>query len=392
MFAPDTTSSMPSSAESTPKQIRTPQGFVDGLSSALEPTPPSRRALSSQPQISPSGKLYPANKSFGAVNGPKPGLSKYGSYPAPEAEQPTYEADAMDWTPTTSSHRAFQPTNLETPSKTKLFGDSPTAPDQGPFWYKAPGVPQHPAHKLRNAPRMPVINSQAETLRTERSPVFGKTGLPAAAPFQSPRGVTFNQPKFFANEPNAEEANSLADMFGGTFSVREEASDNDLQNHKPGIFALAEERRQFEEQLREEQARQQSKEAIEQAEASSLPPSPTLRAQMLTRLQNAGFIALWGVWISCSWGGISHPELIRLAVLGLSALLGVCCILSLVSRMRDQQVHGVLPLLFITMRAGEVAGTIWAIWHQMLKDEGAEGWGGFMVCLMMAHQVVESAL
>ncbi|ATY60972.1 hypothetical protein A9K55_006743 [Cordyceps militaris] len=128
-------------------------------------------------------------------------------------------SDEMDWSPSQPQHRAFRDTT-DNGGQPRPFGQSPTHPDQSknPFWFKVPPAPTNPARQLRNPPNMPILRQKP----VERDDVFF-TSRRDSAEYKNRLGPTgagtsFRNPTFFAPEKN-DEANSLADLLGESFSL-----------------------------------------------------------------------------------------------------------------------------------------------------------------------------
>ncbi|RYP34718.1 hypothetical protein DL767_004164 [Monosporascus sp. MG133] len=148
-------------------------------------------------------------------------------YPESEVQ---YEEE-MDWSPSTSQHRAFSTYNTYKVKNTNpRFSDTPIEPKAGPIWYKVPPAPTNPAQRLRNPPIKPIIRESPKEkkenfFRSEKkyndffrgsaqSPV--DLGSGAA---DGPSEITFAEPKFYAPEPNDDPRDGLTRMFASSFSI-----------------------------------------------------------------------------------------------------------------------------------------------------------------------------
>ncbi|KAL6864537.1 Ima1 N-terminal domain-containing protein [Trichoderma novae-zelandiae] len=134
------------------------------------------------------------------------------------------DPDAMDWSPVPkqmqkSPYRALQDTPVSKLG-TRPFGQSPTQPDAGPFWFKVPSAPMNPAQRLRNPPNAPLIKRafSVEPVKEEKSFSFGRSFMDEKRE-EVPRAssVDFKSPSFFAPE-RPDETDALADALGQSFS------------------------------------------------------------------------------------------------------------------------------------------------------------------------------
>lgn len=136
------------------------------------------------------------------------------------------DPDAMEWTPTTSQHRAFN-SGHSAQRNTQPFNNAPSSSERSVFWYKVPQAPMNPARKLRNPPIQPILSApSAETKenffrkatydREHTSPMFGQN--------QPRRNYDFAQPKFFP--PGADKDDTgLADLLGQSFNISDSETD-----------------------------------------------------------------------------------------------------------------------------------------------------------------------
>ncbi|KAI9170884.1 Integral inner nuclear membrane protein ima1 [Paramyrothecium foliicola] len=155
--------------------------------------------------------------------------------PAPPPPAEPGFPDEMDWAPTasqTSPHRAFNDVKpFGAPARS--FGEAPTQLNTKPFWYPVPAAPVNPAQRLRNPPVAPLLMSN-KVKKEENN--FGTTfGVPQDKKKQTEDdgGVTFSQPKFFAPERDADEANSLADLLSQSFTLSQELEDEGTAEDTP---------------------------------------------------------------------------------------------------------------------------------------------------------------
>ncbi|RYP84552.1 hypothetical protein DL770_005206 [Monosporascus sp. CRB-9-2] len=161
---------------------------------------------------------------LGALNLSDPPVSKQ---PEPQVQ---YEEE-MDWSPSTSQHRAFSTYNTYKVKNTNpRFSDTPIEPKAGPIWYKVPPAPTNPAQRLRNPPIKPIIRESPKEkkenfFRSEkkynnffRSSAQSPVDLGSGAA-DGPSDITFAEPKFYAPEPNDDPRDGLTRMFASSFSI-----------------------------------------------------------------------------------------------------------------------------------------------------------------------------
>lgn len=129
----------------------------------------------------------------------------------------------MDWSPLPkqmqkSPYRAFQDPPVSKLG-TRPFGQAPTQPDAGPFWFKVPAAPTNPAQRLRNPTSVPVFNRAfSEPRREEGNFTFGRNHLDETREEPSrASSVDFKGPSFFAPE-RPDDTDALADALGQSFS------------------------------------------------------------------------------------------------------------------------------------------------------------------------------
>ncbi|RYP75388.1 hypothetical protein DL771_002484 [Monosporascus sp. 5C6A] len=148
-------------------------------------------------------------------------------YPEPQVQ---YEEE-MDWSPSTSQHRAFSTFNTYKVKNTNpRFSDTPIEPKAGPIWYKVPPAPTNPAQRLRNPPMKPIIRESPKEkkeniFRSEKKyNNFFRTSTQSPVNLGSgaadgPSDITFAEPKFYAPEPNDDPRDGLTRMFASSFSI-----------------------------------------------------------------------------------------------------------------------------------------------------------------------------
>jgi hypothetical protein len=169
--------------------------------------------------------------------------------------------EEMDWSPSTSQHRAFSSFRGPDPAN-QGFSQAPTSEERrGAFWYRVPPAPVAPAHRLFNPPQQPRLRTIPTTTATSTSPLngrgntgFGKAewrsddGIFAAAAAaaaavndgrvgrvlgqEEEEGgevvgtagrseVAFARPSFFPPTPGDDPRNGLVELLEGSFTLRQ---------------------------------------------------------------------------------------------------------------------------------------------------------------------------
>lgn len=150
-----------------------------------------------------------------------------------EPQAPQYES-TMEWTHSTSQHRAFATYQPGQTVGKRGFNDTPTTNERGAFWAKIPPKPTTPAQRLFNPPNRPVIRTspaahQANSLFGVQdggsggvgtgSTIFGQQQQQRSQPTASASSNTiFAQPSLFLPPPR-DERDSLAEAFTQSFSI-----------------------------------------------------------------------------------------------------------------------------------------------------------------------------
>ncbi|EHK16106.1 uncharacterized protein TRIVIDRAFT_65075 [Trichoderma virens Gv29-8] len=216
------------------KKIREPKTLAEALTEALESANPS-------PVKNPSPINYPTpQRPQRPLNQlPSPRFTKHPfqtphdelsfagfsiSDKSPQKALRGQDPDAMDWSPLPkhaqrSQYRAFQDSPTSKPGA-RPFGQSPTQPDSGPFWFKVPPAPANPAQRLRHPQGAPLFKRafSVEPKKEESSFGFGMGHLDDRRE-EMPRAssVDFKSPSFFAPE-GPDDTDALADALGQSFS------------------------------------------------------------------------------------------------------------------------------------------------------------------------------
>lgn len=150
-------------------------------------------------------------------------LSGLTAQPRDQAPAVHYEEE-MDWSPSTSQHRAFNTYNsYNVKNPNPRFNDIPVEPKPGPFWYKGvPAAPTNPAQRARNPPSRPTIR---ETLKPQQEgSIFtrdhNKKPVQLGPPFvEKATSLNIAEPKFYAPEARNDPRDGLSSMFASSFSI-----------------------------------------------------------------------------------------------------------------------------------------------------------------------------
>lgn len=144
----------------------------------------------------------------------------------------------MDWSPTQSRHRAFN-TLGAAQGQTQRFGETPTEPKKGQFWYKVPPAPTNPAQRIFNPPNAPRIRTSPAG---PSAPHFrGSQGQKLEVldkADEARKTIDFAEPSFFSQPQQADPRNTLSDLFGQRFSLSPSQREAE-QQHQAGTLASA---------------------------------------------------------------------------------------------------------------------------------------------------------
>ncbi|KAH7133114.1 Ima1 N-terminal domain-containing protein [Dactylonectria estremocensis] len=225
LFGTYSTTVSPRPRKTLAKKREEPKSLSELLNEALDsPTATPPRDTLGRPPVNSLPPPYPPSNPIR----PRSTLDQFGTLgisgaplrtePPLQTEQVQY-SDEMDWTPTqaqSSPHRAFRD-DLFAP--TRAFGAAPVAPEGNPFWYKVPAAPTNPAQRMRN-PVAPVLRSKP----AEEESVFFRANDKSKTQTEKAdaASVAFKPPSFFAPAAENDEASSLADLLGQSFSLGQE--------------------------------------------------------------------------------------------------------------------------------------------------------------------------
>lgn len=137
-----------------------------------------------------------------------------------ELSHPIQYDQEMDWSPTQSRHRAFN-TFGAAQGQVQRFGETPTEPKKGQFWYKVPPAPTNPAQRIFNPPNAPRIRTSPagpSTLQFRGSQDKKMGGL-TKSDDETRKIIEFAEPSFFSEQQPADPRNTLSDLFGQSFSL-----------------------------------------------------------------------------------------------------------------------------------------------------------------------------
>lgn len=143
--------------------------------------------------------------------------------PATDIAPVQYE-DEMDWSPSQSrsTHRAFSVYRADQ-QEPQGFGQAPTEPKKGHFWYRVPPPPTTPAQRFFNPPNQPRLRKSPVT-QPEISFRGAESGVAGSGPQmdsadESNSSIAFAQPSFFPPPAQNDPRNSLTDLFTDAFSL-----------------------------------------------------------------------------------------------------------------------------------------------------------------------------
>ena len=281
-------------------------------------------------------------------------------------EQVQY-AEEMDWSPSQPQHRAFRDSS-DTKAPNRPFGQSPTQPDGNPFWYKVPAAPTNPAHRLRNPPNMPVMRkkptensnmlfsrkpSDSESQNRRRRSSSGQNG-------NSSSSITFKNPSFFAPEDH-DEANSLADMLGQSFSLSQESNKAATMNS----------------------ASVRPKSSMWTSQQSSSVTLPRRNIELYTLLVIFPF---WLLVTSLSIPYKMELQGVALVVAGIIALGGT----GDAAPSDSNQAPNLTDAIFSALGILELAALCWIGWETWTTRIDVTGYGTGVLGVMLAHQTWKS--
>ncbi len=156
-----------------------------------------------------------AQGTFGLATGPRQSELPLGSLSLSNPSAAQY-GDEMDWTPTSSQHRAFA-----TQGQQQTQGSGATDRARGHFWHPVPPAPTTPAQRLFNPPSRP---RQRNTQAVKRENPFLSSSGSGPHSFSQPQDEKFKlaEPTFFSAPSQNDPRNSLSDLFGESFSLSQE--------------------------------------------------------------------------------------------------------------------------------------------------------------------------
>jgi hypothetical protein len=344
----------------SPVSVRTPaqrkhedrMTFSDMLSDALD-TPVSTSAIADSPSVRINeSPTTTSNRRFQPPRSSTTSAFQLGSMslddtPSKRRAEPSY-SEEMDWTPTATTHRALK--DFSPKQSTRAFGQAPTNPDSSAFWYKVPPPPTAPAQKLRN-PRMPLVRSSPAE---KQSSIFSKKNSKSSRGKEEDedRAIDFKQPSFFAPEDENDDANSLADLLGKSFSLSQERDQRQRPQGRSRRWTVA----------------HREGRGIETRTISDL-------TAFITAL-------LVGVWVVITKFPMPCAIEVRLATLSAA---GVISLYSM-GRASDEPQPGLAAYMGSMLRVVEVAGLCWLGCEFWTGRGGLDAYGAGVLLLMLGHQ------
>lgn len=283
-------------------------------------------------------------------------MDTLGISPPSQRTQQVQYSEEMDWSPTQeqSQHRAFA--NSSSGGAKRAFGEAPTHPESSPFWYKVPAAPSNPAHRMRNPPNVPVLRSKPAS----KENVFFTSKMQAQKQenMEEERGVTFSQPKFFAPRMENDEANSLADMLGSSFTLGRE-QDEQIQNPvRPASNWAKGPKRVDEINFRSPRA---------------------VEAMIL-----AGLLSFWLLTVSLP---VPFGRELQLAILSAAGTIAIRVTGDSSKDMKEEQVPSTATYVGSVLSVLELAAVCWLGWEVWKAEVDIRRYGFGVLATMLGHQV-----
>lgn len=193
------------------------------LQSPSAPTEPGNKGQSLIDRA--AFQASPINEPYGSANSGAQ-LRSLRIYETPETsplgDSPAVQhGDEMDWSPTQSKHRAFSAYRTDQQGS-QGFGQAPTEPKKGHFWYRVPPAPTTPAQRIFNPPNQPRLRKSPATDAeiSFRGVANGSAGQPLQlSPTAESKPVAFAEPSFFPPPPQNDPRNSLTELFTDAFTL-----------------------------------------------------------------------------------------------------------------------------------------------------------------------------
>lgn len=326
--------------------------FSELFSEALDSTPTKHPTVG----IVNSSPVTELNSPFG---NPTPlGLPVSFSEPTLKSPPQNYYADEMDWSPSQPQHRAFQPSSPKRPTTRSSFGESPTQTNGGAFWYKVPPAPTSPAQRHRNPPNKPVLRKNMAS----SSDVFFSSAMRnnaaggAAASKDESADVTFKQPSFFA-KPDNDEASSLADLLGQSFTLSQGDSPEKVKPKK-SLWTV-----------------------------KTVGQKPTRRRNV----ELIGLLILLPLWFLTTFVSVPYEEYIQGSILATAGAIA----LSSTSDGSGDNADDAAPRLSDALLSGlgviELGGACWLGWEVWTARHDVSTHGTALLGSMVLHQIWKAA-
>lgn len=324
-----------------------PKSFADLLNDALDAP-----ALSTGPDLD---SLDPDVRSFQPERPVRSSKNLGGLNTNATTGRQESAYDEMDWSPTEETKvlpRAFKESAS---GPRRAFGEAPTQAESGTFWYRAPEAPLPPAHRLRNPPKQASLRMNPNPMERGENIFFRNKGSNRDGQKDGSRqngGVSFRQPQFFAKDKNSDEANSLADLFGGSFTMSQEEEEG-VNDEKVG----------------------QNGRGRETSQRGAPKGSPQATAPRPRTIVEAGSLAgSMLVWLLSLSIPIPYTAELHLGILAIAGVVSLRLVLT-------RENVGVIITVAQVVALGWVAQEIW-------HAETDAGWQGFcLLGCMLGHLV-----
>lgn len=269
----------------------------------------------------------------------------------------------MDWSPLPkqqlqrSQHRAFQDSPVPSKLGSRPFGQAPTQPDAGPFWFKVPSAPTNPAQRLRNPLNATIFNRAfSEPRREEGDFGFGRHRLDEMREEPSrASSVDFKGPSFFAPE-DADDTDALADALGQSFTF---ANDTDGESD--------------------------SEETVVNEELPILSSGQSSHKYDLYFL-----VTMFFLWFIPLIATVPYCKEARLTILSIAGIIAIRSIGGATQQLLggDSNSSGLAMCLASTTSVGELSALCWTAW-QLWTDQGEIfQHGAAVLASMLGHQVL----
>ncbi|KAM3510789.1 hypothetical protein MY11210_005570 [Beauveria gryllotalpidicola] len=314
--------------------------------------------------------------------------------------------DEMDWSPSQPPHRAFRTdttTTAQNKNVLRPFGQSPTHDDsssknQRPFWFKVPPAPTNPARQLRNPPNAPVLRKKPVKqddvfFSSSRDSAKFRNRNSAAGGGDDDDGgdaqasMTFRNPRFFAPEKPNDEANSLADLLGESFSLGHEQQGGGASQH-PATSFFSSSSSPFSRRHRSENNNHQQQQYLQQ------PPHRRQKQQPLALTTLCVLLPLW--LLLCFYSSLIPYRtplqglvLVAAGVVALSSTHNGDVQPQQQQQQRQQRQPTLLDAVLSALGVAELAAVCWLGWEMWTAGRDVEGSGAYgagILAVMLGHR------